>query len=172
AAAPGQDSDRKQAPAHRTTKHDEGTGRVARTGSAGSARPPPPRLECDTWRRMSHLTRACRKGTVAFISPRRVRRALHGGHYTMAGRAPAEGRWRRVPRGNTRRMYMQAMNGKTRARLFGCCMALALALTALTFAPAANAAETTTLLSLGDSISFGYSQQKFNENFPNESPSF
>jgi lysophospholipase L1-like esterase len=53
-------------------------------------------------------------------------------------------------------------------------MALVLAISALVFAPttASAAPQVTTLLALGDSISFGYSQQKFNENFPNESPSF
>lgn len=75
---------------------------------------------------------------------------------------------------------MQAMNGsasvRSRGRLIGCCMALALALTALVLAPvAANAAvqpEQKTYLAGGDSISFGYSQQKFNENYPTESPSY
>lgn len=50
------------------------------------------------------------------------------------------------------------------------------ALVALTvLAPAADArpaAPVSTYLALGDSISFGYSEQVFNENFPNESPSF
>jgi GDSL-like Lipase/Acylhydrolase family len=76
---------------------------------------------------------------------------------------------------------MQAMNGsagsvRSRGRLIGCLTALALALTALVFAPvAANAAEPVeqkTYLAGGDSISFGYSQQKFNENYPTEAPSF
>jgi len=76
---------------------------------------------------------------------------------------------------------MQAMNGsagsvRSRGRLIGCCLALALALSALVFAPvAANAAEPPegkTFLALGDSISFGYSQQKFNENYPSEPPSY
>jgi lysophospholipase L1-like esterase len=42
-------------------------------------------------------------------------------------------------------------------------------------APGANAKpvhSVSTYLALGDSISFGYSEQVFNENFPNESPSF
>ena len=52
----------------------------------------------------------------------------------------------------------------------GCAVAL-VALTAMMFAPAANA-ETTTYLALGDSISFGYTQEKFDLNFPNEAPSF
>jgi lysophospholipase L1-like esterase len=78
---------------------------------------------------------------------------------------------------------MQAMNGsavpvRSRGRLIGCCMALALALTALVFAPAAaNAFEpvaptTTTYLALGDSISFGYTAEKNKLYLPNESPSF
>jgi lysophospholipase L1-like esterase len=76
---------------------------------------------------------------------------------------------------------MQAMNGsagsvRSRGRLIGCCLALALALTALVLAPvAANATEPPeqkTFLAVGDSISFGYSQQKFNENYPSEAPSF
>ena len=76
---------------------------------------------------------------------------------------------------------MQAMNGsagsfRSRGRLIGCCMALALALTAFVLAPvtagAAAPPEPKTLLAVGDSISFGYSQQKFNENYPSEPPSF
>jgi lysophospholipase L1-like esterase len=67
---------------------------------------------------------------------------------------------------------------RTRARWIGRPPALAivlLALAALAFAPAAGAkpaAPVSTYLALGDSISFGYSEQVFNENFPNESPSF
>jgi lysophospholipase L1-like esterase len=57
-----------------------------------------------------------------------------------------------------------------RGRVIGCAVAL-VALTAMMFAPAANA-ETTTYLALGDSISFGYTQEKFDLNFPNEAPSF
>ncbi len=75
---------------------------------------------------------------------------------------------------------MQATHGfavsfRGRARLAGCSMALMMALSALVFAPAsANAAApaTTTYLALGDSISFGYSEEKFNLHFPNESPSY
>jgi lysophospholipase L1-like esterase len=71
---------------------------------------------------------------------------------------------------------MSAMNGsaRTHGRLVGCCAALALALSALVLAPAANAQPPTRgpiYLALGDSISFGYSHQKFNENYPTESPS-
>jgi lysophospholipase L1-like esterase len=67
---------------------------------------------------------------------------------------------------------------RARARSIGRPPALAIALVvlaALAFAPAATArpaAPVSTYLALGDSISFGYSQQVFNENFPNESPSF
>lgn len=68
---------------------------------------------------------------------------------------------------------------RTRARLIGRPPALAIALVglmALALAPAAGARSGTppvsTYLALGDSISFGYSEQVFNENFPNESPSF
>ncbi|HEY4429183.1 MAG TPA: SGNH/GDSL hydrolase family protein [Solirubrobacteraceae bacterium] len=76
---------------------------------------------------------------------------------------------------------MSAMNGdaspiRGRGRLIGSCVAVALALTGLVLAPAAaNATENptaTTYLSLGDSISFGYQQEKFNVNYPNESPSY
>jgi len=75
---------------------------------------------------------------------------------------------------------MQATNGsaisfRTRGRLIGCLMALVLALSALVFAPAAANAQPPPggpiYMALGDSISFGYSQQKFNENYPTESPS-
>ncbi len=70
---------------------------------------------------------------------------------------------------------MQARNGlgvttAARARVIGCAVAL-VALTAMMFAPSANA-ETTTYLALGDSISFGYTQEKFDLNFPNEAPSY
>lgn len=66
---------------------------------------------------------------------------------------------------------MQAMNGsagsrRSRGRLIGCCMALALLVTAL-FASSASAAKvpvTHTDLAIGDSLAFGYSQQLFNEN--------
>jgi lysophospholipase L1-like esterase len=70
---------------------------------------------------------------------------------------------------------MQAMNGsfRLRGRLIGCCTALALALTALVLAPVTSAsAATTTYLAIGDSISYGYTQERFNSNFPTESPSF
>jgi lysophospholipase L1-like esterase len=64
-------------------------------------------------------------------------------------------------------------------RSLGRPIALAVALCALAsaavLAPAANARpkpSVSTYLALGDSISFGYSEQVFNENFPNESPSY
>ncbi len=72
---------------------------------------------------------------------------------------------------------MQATNGfartlRSRRGLVGTCMALAL----VAMAVMASAASATTplppsgLLSLGDSISYGYSQEKFEANFPTESP--
>jgi lysophospholipase L1-like esterase len=75
---------------------------------------------------------------------------------------------------------MSAMNGfvvapRTNRRAIGCCMALALALSAFVFAPAAahaQAPSTTTYLALGDSISFGYSEERFNIHFPTDSPSY
>ncbi len=72
---------------------------------------------------------------------------------------------------------MTAMNGSwSRGRLLGCCMALALVLSAIVFAPVAAQAEsepaTTTYLALGDSISFGYSAERFANHTAAESPSF
>jgi lysophospholipase L1-like esterase len=75
---------------------------------------------------------------------------------------------------------MTAMNGSVVAlrmnrRAIGCCMALAFALSAFVFAPAAAhaaAPSTTTYLALGDSISFGYSEERFNIHFPTDSPSY
>jgi lysophospholipase L1-like esterase len=75
---------------------------------------------------------------------------------------------------------MQAMHGlrvslRKRGRLVGCCAVLALALSAMVIAPAgANAAAepTTTYLALGDSISFGFTAEKFAIHKPNESPSY
>ncbi len=75
---------------------------------------------------------------------------------------------------------MSAMNGslprRSRGRLLGCCMALALVVSAIVFAPAAAQAEsepaTTTYLALGDSISFGYSAERFKNHEASESPSF
>jgi lysophospholipase L1-like esterase len=72
---------------------------------------------------------------------------------------------------------MTATNGsatptRKRGRLLGSIAVLALALAALVIAPAAANATTTTYLALGDSISFGYSQEKFGVNFPNEAPAY
>ena len=67
---------------------------------------------------------------------------------------------------------------RSRKRSIGGSLALAVALVAcaaLALAPAAGArsgSPVSTYLALGDSISFGYSEQVFNENFPNEAPSF
>jgi hypothetical protein len=73
---------------------------------------------------------------------------------------------------------MQAMHGlavlfRKRGRVLGCCGVLALALAAIVIAPAsanAQAAPTTTYLALGDSLSFSYTQEKFNIHEPNEAP--
>lgn len=75
---------------------------------------------------------------------------------------------------------MQAMQGlavslRRRGRLVGCCAVLALALSAVLIAPAganAEAEKTTTYLALGDSISFGFTTEKFVIHKPNESPSY
>jgi hypothetical protein len=74
---------------------------------------------------------------------------------------------------------MQAMNGsasvRSRGRLIGCCMALALAVSAFVLAPVAGAATpppTKTYLALGDSLAFGYTQVKHTENAPGDSPAF
>ncbi len=75
---------------------------------------------------------------------------------------------------------MQAMNGsavsfRSKGRLVGCLMVLVLALSAIVLAPGvANAQEpaTTTYLALGDSISFGYTEERFNNHYPTESPSY
>jgi lysophospholipase L1-like esterase len=76
---------------------------------------------------------------------------------------------------------MSATNGsavtfRSRNALVGCCMMLVLAIAALVAVPAGASAKTaptvSTYLALGDSISFGYSEEKFNLNYPNESPSY
>jgi lysophospholipase L1-like esterase len=74
---------------------------------------------------------------------------------------------------------MQAKHGlsalaRKRGRLLGCCMTLALALSGLMLAPGGASAQPTktTYLALGDSISFGYSEERFNVNYPNEAPAF
>jgi lysophospholipase L1-like esterase len=65
---------------------------------------------------------------------------------------------------------------RSRNRSIGGVLALVLALVACAaLAPVAgarNAHPVSTYLALGDSISFGYSEQVFNENFPNDSPSY
>ncbi len=78
---------------------------------------------------------------------------------------------------------MQAKNGsaaasRMRGRAMTCLLILVLGASALVFAPAAANAEETApppagpiYMALGDSISFGYSEQKYNENYPTESPS-
>lgn len=74
---------------------------------------------------------------------------------------------------------MQATHGSALSRrrggLIACLTALALALAAVVFAPAAANAQPAPggpiYMALGDSISFGYSHQKFDENYPTESPS-
>ena len=72
---------------------------------------------------------------------------------------------------------MTATNGsatptRRRGRVLGSIAVLALALAALVIAPAAANATTTTYLALGDSISFGYTAEKFGVNFPNEAPAY
>jgi lysophospholipase L1-like esterase len=55
------------------------------------------------------------------------------------------------------------------------CVIACVVLSAMMFVPAAANAETpttTTYLALGDSITFGYTEEKFNINYPNESPSY
>jgi lysophospholipase L1-like esterase len=73
---------------------------------------------------------------------------------------------------------MSAKNGlaspfRNRGRLIGCCLVVLFALSAV-FSSAAGAAKPPikeNYLALGDSISYGYSQKLFNENFPAEPPS-
>lgn len=72
-------------------------------------------------------------------------------------------------------MKLSATNGsadslRCRGRLIGLCAALAL-LVGLVFSAAASA-ETTNYIATGDSISYGYTQEVFNVNFPNEAPAF
>jgi lysophospholipase L1-like esterase len=72
-------------------------------------------------------------------------------------------------------MKGSAVGGRSRGRLIGCCAAVAMLLTALVFASGASAspaAPTTTYLALGDSISFGYTAEKFKLHEPNDSPSY
>ena len=71
---------------------------------------------------------------------------------------------------------MSAKNGLTRSfRLLGCLMAVALLASAL-FASAASAKKPeptnpTAYINLGDSVSYGYTNEKFVLNFPSEPPS-
>ena len=72
---------------------------------------------------------------------------------------------------------MSAKNGlahlfRKRAQIVSCCATLALALSGSVFLPAAASAETSTYIATGDSITFGFTQEKFNVNSPNEPPSF
>src|SRR5271165_2132067 len=68
---------------------------------------------------------------------------------------------------------MSAKNGLARSfRLIGCLAAVALLCSAL-FASVASAKKSpptnkTTYIAMGDSISYGYSEQKFDENLPAE----
>jgi hypothetical protein len=71
---------------------------------------------------------------------------------------------------------MSAKNGlavsfRTRGRLIGFCAVLALVISGLVGASAASA-ETSNYVASGDSISFGYTAEVFNINFPNESPNY
>jgi hypothetical protein len=70
-------------------------------------------------------------------------------------------------------MHGSAVSLRSRGRFIGC--VIVLVLSALVLAPAAANAQPPTggpiYMALGDSISFGYSAQKFNENYPTESPS-
>jgi lysophospholipase L1-like esterase len=72
---------------------------------------------------------------------------------------------------------MPAMNGSAvpfrKGRLIGLCMAVVLVVAAL-FASSASAAKTpltpTNYTALGDSLAFGYTAEKFNNNYPTENP--
>jgi lysophospholipase L1-like esterase len=57
-----------------------------------------------------------------------------------------------------------------KARLIGCCMAAALLATALLASSASASKPETNYIGLGDSLAFGYTQQKFEENYPTENP--
>ncbi len=70
---------------------------------------------------------------------------------------------------------MSAKKGLTRSfRLIGCLVAVALVGSAL-FSAVASAAKAplkaTNYIAMGDSVSYGYSEQKFDENYPAEPPS-
>jgi lysophospholipase L1-like esterase len=57
-----------------------------------------------------------------------------------------------------------------KARLIGCCMAAVLIISAALATTASAKKTPTTYVGLGDSLAFGYTQQKFEENFPTENP--
>jgi lysophospholipase L1-like esterase len=57
-----------------------------------------------------------------------------------------------------------------KARLIGCCMAAVLVITGALAATASAKKTETNYIALGDSLAFGYTQQKFEENFPTENP--
>jgi len=57
-----------------------------------------------------------------------------------------------------------------KARLIGCCMAAVLVITGVLAATASAKKPETNYIGLGDSLAFGYTQQKFEENFPTENP--
>ena len=57
-----------------------------------------------------------------------------------------------------------------KVRLIGCCTAALLLMTALLATSASASKSETTYIGLGDSLAFGYTQQKFEENYPTESP--
>jgi lysophospholipase L1-like esterase len=80
-------------------------------------------------------------------------------------------------------LYDSSVSFRSRGRLIVCAIAV-VALSAMMFAPGAATAATaevepaatpatvTNYLALGDSITFGYTEEKFNINYPNESPSY
>ena len=57
-----------------------------------------------------------------------------------------------------------------KARLIGGCMAAVLVITGVLAATASAKKPETKYIGLGDSLAFGYTQQKFEENFPTENP--
>jgi lysophospholipase L1-like esterase len=57
-----------------------------------------------------------------------------------------------------------------KARLIGCCMAAVLMASAILASAASAKKPATNYVGLGDSLAFGYTQQKFEENFPTENP--
>lgn len=69
------------------------------------------------------------------------------------------------------RIYNTTVPLRVRAWLVACAVALG-ALASPALVPAMAKAETTNYLALGDSITFGYTQEKFEINYPNESPSY